>query len=103
MRNAPNQGATVDTPASNACLAAAPNLVLVVMLGTGTEGQSLRTPPTPRPHHSACRAPKDQAGRTVLPLISSRGGPRAIARNLAGNDHVGGPNESAQIRDRRAH
>jgi len=35
----PKQGATFGTSANNACLAAAPNLVLVVMLGTGTEGQ----------------------------------------------------------------
>jgi hypothetical protein len=67
MRNAPHQGATVDSTANDTRLAAAPNLVLVAMLGTGTEGQSLRTPPTPRPHYSACRAPKDQIGRTVPP------------------------------------
>jgi hypothetical protein len=35
----PQTGATFDTTANNACLAAAPNLVLVVMLGTGTEGE----------------------------------------------------------------
>jgi hypothetical protein len=35
----PQSGGNIYTTDDDACLAAAPNLVLVVMLGTGTEGQ----------------------------------------------------------------
>ena len=65
----PQSGATFDTTTHNACLAAAPNLVLVVMLGTGTEGQFL--PYTTNTAPSSFRVPSAQRPRKDAGLASA--------------------------------
>ena len=71
-------------PANNACLAAAPNLVLVVMLGTGTEGH-----PSVHHRHRALIAP-----RAERPKAAQDAGLASACRIQGGIDawkKAGGP------------
>ena len=71
-------------PANNACQAAAPKLVLVVMLGTGTEGR----PPV---HHQHCALITPRAER---PKAAQDAGLASACRIQGGIDawkKAGGP------------